>query len=152
MHPGPSCPSCPFSTESGNTEINTQIRGVLAHRADPNLGSSLVPLRERVDNPWVSLLGLALSYLCQSLFLNVCIPVQGLVHARSTPRGVSLLRMWRDRRPAVAAANYCGHGGKGDGWRATWSSRVHRSLTRRGYCLILWLWPTETSCIRFGLV
>jgi hypothetical protein len=71
-------------------EINTQIRGVLAHRADLNLGSGLVPPRERVDIPWVSLLGLALSYLCQSLFLNVCIPVQGLVHAHSTPRGVSL--------------------------------------------------------------
>jgi hypothetical protein len=32
-------------------EINSQIEGVLAHGADQNFGSSLVPLREGVDNP-----------------------------------------------------------------------------------------------------
>jgi hypothetical protein len=45
---------------------------VLAHGADLNLGSGPVPLREMNDNPWVSLLGLTFGYLCQILFLNVC--------------------------------------------------------------------------------
>jgi hypothetical protein len=63
MHLGPSCPDCPFSVELGNTEINTGIRGVLAYGADPNFGPSLILLRERVDNLWVSLLGLTFSYL-----------------------------------------------------------------------------------------
>jgi hypothetical protein len=49
MHPGPSCPDCPFFRELDDTEINTQIQGVLAPRADPNLGSGPVPLRERFD-------------------------------------------------------------------------------------------------------
>jgi hypothetical protein len=70
-HPGPSGPDYPFFTELGDMEINTRIRGVLVSRANLNLGSGLVPLRERVDNPWVSLLALAFSYLCQSPFLNV---------------------------------------------------------------------------------
>jgi hypothetical protein len=43
---------------------------VLTPRADLSLGSSPVPMRERVDNPYVSLLGLAFSYLCQPLFLD----------------------------------------------------------------------------------
>jgi hypothetical protein len=36
---GPSCPDHPFSVELGDTEINTQIRGVLAHGAKLNFGS-----------------------------------------------------------------------------------------------------------------
>jgi hypothetical protein len=43
MHPRLSCPDCPFSTELGDMEINTQMRGVLAPRANPNLGSNLIP-------------------------------------------------------------------------------------------------------------
>jgi hypothetical protein len=50
MHPRPSCPDNPFSVELGDMEMNTRIRGVLAPRADPNLGSSPIPLRERVDS------------------------------------------------------------------------------------------------------
>jgi hypothetical protein len=70
MYPGPSCPSHPFSVELGDTENNTQIRGVLAHGADLNFGSSPVPLREGVESPWVSLLKLILVYLCQFLLLK----------------------------------------------------------------------------------
>jgi hypothetical protein len=43
----------------------------LAPGANLSLGSGLVPLREWVDSPWVSLLGLAFSYLCQPQFLDV---------------------------------------------------------------------------------
>jgi hypothetical protein len=61
MHPTPSCPDSPFSVKSGCTEIDTGIRRVLAPRADWNLGSGTTPLRERVDNLWVSLLALVFS-------------------------------------------------------------------------------------------
>jgi hypothetical protein len=90
MFSGPSCPICPFSMELGRMEINTQVQGTLAPRINLNLGSGPVPLRERVDNLWMSLLGMALCYLYQSPFLNVSIPMQGLGHARSTPWRVSL--------------------------------------------------------------
>jgi hypothetical protein len=90
MHPGPSCPDCPFSTKLGNTWINTRIRGVLASRVHPNFGPNPLLLTERVDNLRVSLLGLAFSYLCQSPFPNVSASVQGLGCARNAPRGVSL--------------------------------------------------------------
>jgi hypothetical protein len=72
MYPGPCCTDRPFSEELGNTEINTQVRGVLAHGANLNLGSGLVPLREGIDSPWVSLVGLTFGYLCHLLFLSVC--------------------------------------------------------------------------------
>jgi hypothetical protein len=48
----PSSPDCPFSPEMGDTEISIQIRGVIDHGADLNIGSVPVPLREGVDNPW----------------------------------------------------------------------------------------------------
>jgi hypothetical protein len=64
MYPGPSHPDHPFSIELGDMEINTQVRGVLAHEANLNLGFGPVPLRKGVDCPWVSLLGLTFSYLC----------------------------------------------------------------------------------------
>jgi hypothetical protein len=44
MYPGPSCPNRPFSVELNGVEINTRIRGVLAHAVDPNFGSGLVSL------------------------------------------------------------------------------------------------------------
>jgi hypothetical protein len=44
MYLGSSCPNRPLSEELGDTEINTWIRGVLAHGANLNLGSGLVPL------------------------------------------------------------------------------------------------------------
>jgi hypothetical protein len=47
-------------------------------------------MRERVDNLWVSLSGLAFGYLCQSLFPNVSALMQGLGEAHSASRGVSL--------------------------------------------------------------
>jgi hypothetical protein len=51
IYPGPNCPDRPFSVELGDMEINTRIRGFLAHGADQNFGSVLVPLRERVYSP-----------------------------------------------------------------------------------------------------
>jgi hypothetical protein len=40
--------------ELGDTDINTRIRGVLAHGADMNLGSGPIPLREGIDSLRVS--------------------------------------------------------------------------------------------------
>jgi hypothetical protein len=51
MYPGPSCPNHRFSAESDDTEINTRIRGVLAHGIDPNFCSGLVSLKEGVNSP-----------------------------------------------------------------------------------------------------
>jgi hypothetical protein len=64
MYLGPSCPNRPFSVALGNTEFNTWIRGVLAQGADLNLGSVMIPLRERVDNPRVSSLGFLFGCMC----------------------------------------------------------------------------------------
>jgi hypothetical protein len=95
MRPGPGCLDYPFSTELGNTEINNRIRGVLAPRADPNLGTGLPPLTERVNSLWVSLLCLAFSYLCQSPFLNVGMLLCRVSGVLIAPCGVSpYLRMW----------------------------------------------------------
>jgi hypothetical protein len=43
MYPGPGCPNRPFSKELCDTEINTRIRGVLAHRVVLNLGTGPTP-------------------------------------------------------------------------------------------------------------
>jgi hypothetical protein len=51
MYPGPSCPGRPFSTELDDTNVNTRIRGVLAHGADLIFSSSPVSLREGVNSP-----------------------------------------------------------------------------------------------------
>jgi hypothetical protein len=92
---GPSYPDSPFSMELGDTEINTQILGVLALGADLSLGSGPVPLSERVDCPWVSLPGLAFSYLCQSPFLDVSMLMCSVLSALTAPHGGSpYLRMW----------------------------------------------------------
>jgi hypothetical protein len=48
VYPGPSCPDRSFSTELDDAEIN----------ANQNSGPNLIPLREGVVNPWVSLLKL----------------------------------------------------------------------------------------------
>jgi hypothetical protein len=50
MYSGPSCPDYPFSEELGDTEVNTQVHGFLAHGAILNLGTGPVPLREGVNN------------------------------------------------------------------------------------------------------
>jgi hypothetical protein len=63
MYLGPSCPDHPFSTELDNTEINTQIRGFLAHEVNQNSSSGPTPLREGVNSPWMSLLELTFVYL-----------------------------------------------------------------------------------------
>jgi hypothetical protein len=68
----PSCPDRLFFVEVGDTDINSRIRGVLAHEADLNFGSSPIILREGVNSPWVSALGFTFIYLCQFLLLNTC--------------------------------------------------------------------------------
>jgi hypothetical protein len=73
IYPGPSCPDSPFSEKLGGMEINTWVPGVLAHGAILNVGTGPVPLREGVDNPWVSSLKPTFSYLCRFWFLNVCV-------------------------------------------------------------------------------
>jgi hypothetical protein len=50
MYPGSSCLNYPFFVELGDIEINTRIRGVLAHGADLNYGSGPVPLMEWVKS------------------------------------------------------------------------------------------------------
>jgi hypothetical protein len=113
MYPGPSCPNRPFSVELGTTEMNTQIRGVLSHGSDLNLGSGPVPLREGVKSPCVSLLGLAFGHLCQSLFLNVRLFLCKLSGVLTVPcKGSPYLRMWQGGRETVSTMNGCGHGGK----------------------------------------
>jgi hypothetical protein len=62
---GAKLPDRPFSKELGNMEVNTRVREVLAHGAILNHGTCPVPLREGVDNPWVSPLGPSFGYLCQ---------------------------------------------------------------------------------------
>jgi hypothetical protein len=91
MYPGPSCLDHPFSFELDDTEGNTRIRRVLAHGADLIFGSSPVPLREVVNSPWVSLLELTFIYLCHFLFFQcICVLMQDLGYARSTPQEVTL--------------------------------------------------------------
>jgi hypothetical protein len=82
MYPGPSCLDRPFSAELDNTEINTQIRGVLPHGADQNFGSGPVPIREGVDSPSVSLLELT------SIYIRII--MHDLGYTRSAPRWVIL--------------------------------------------------------------
>jgi hypothetical protein len=72
MYRRPSCPDCPFSEGLGDTEINTRIQGVLAHGAYLNFGSDPVPLKERVESPWVSPLKLTFLYSFQFLLLKLC--------------------------------------------------------------------------------
>jgi hypothetical protein len=64
MYPGSGYPDSSFSTELDSAEINTWIRGILVHGADQDPAPSLVPLREGVISPWVSLLELTFICLC----------------------------------------------------------------------------------------
>jgi hypothetical protein len=94
MYLGPSCPDHPFSAELGDVEINPQIRGVLAHKADLNFGSGLVPLREGGDNPWESPLEFTFIYLYQFLLLNACTFLGKVSGMHAVPHGGSpYLRM-----------------------------------------------------------
>jgi hypothetical protein len=88
MYPGSSCPDRLFSVELDDTEINTQIpRGVLAHAVDQNIGSGPVPLRERVNIPWVSLLELTFVCLCQFLLLKAYAFLCRILGTCAAPRG-----------------------------------------------------------------
>jgi hypothetical protein len=124
---GPSCLHRPVSVESGSMEITTQVRGAPAPEINLNLVSSPVPLRERVHSLMMSLLGLALSCLCQPLFLNVGIPMQGLERARSSPWGSRYPRKRHGGWPNTPTMNGCTHRGKGDGWRVTQNSCARMS-------------------------
>jgi hypothetical protein len=120
MYPGPRCLNHPFSIELGDMETNTQIRGLLAHGADLNLGSGPIPLREGVDNTWVSSLGISFGCLCRFQLLIVCVFLRRISGTHAAPCGGSLyLRMWCDGRPTMPTANCCGHVGKRDGTGAS---------------------------------
>jgi hypothetical protein len=62
-----------------------EYEGFLLLGFTQNFGPGPVPLRERVDSLRVGLLGLAFSYLCQSLFPNESTLVQCLGCARNAP-------------------------------------------------------------------
>jgi hypothetical protein len=120
MYSGPSCPDSPFSVELVDAEINTLIwgrgGGVLAYGADLIFGSGPVPLREGVDDPWVSPLEFTFVYLHQFLLLNTCMfmcRVSGM-HAVPCGGGSPYLRTQQGGRPTVPTLNGCGYGGKGD--------------------------------------
>jgi hypothetical protein len=92
---GSSCPDHPFSVELCDMEINTQICGVLAHGADLNLGSSLIPIREGGRQP----VGESVSTLIRlpvliSVSYRMRVPAQGPKCAHSAPKGSPYLRMW----------------------------------------------------------
>jgi hypothetical protein len=93
MSPGPCCPDRYFSLELDDMEINSRIQGVLAHGADKNFIFGPVPLREGVDNPWVSLLELNSVCLCQFLLLNAHTFLCSILGTRAAPhRGSPYLR------------------------------------------------------------
>jgi hypothetical protein len=75
MYPGPICPDRPFSTELRDAEINTRIQGVLANGVDMNFGSG--------PDHYCLLVSISASQ-------HMRILTQGLGHARSAPRGVTL--------------------------------------------------------------
>jgi hypothetical protein len=91
MYPMPSCPDRSFYEELGDKEINTRVHGILTHGVIPNFGTSPVPLRERVNSPYVSLLGPTFGYICQFWFLNVCMLLRRVSSVFVAPRGVTLL-------------------------------------------------------------
>jgi hypothetical protein len=77
IYSGPSCLDHPFYIELGDMEINTRIRGGLAHGADQNL-------REWVVSPWMSLLVSILASQC----IHILVLDYGYAH--NVPRGVTL--------------------------------------------------------------
>jgi hypothetical protein len=89
MYQGPSCPDHCFPAELDDSEINTWIRGILAHGVDQNFGSDPVPLREGVESPWVSLL--ELSFLVH-VFASQCMHIlaRDFGYMCSAPWGVTL--------------------------------------------------------------
>jgi hypothetical protein len=112
MYPGPSCPDRPFSIELNDMEINTWIRGVLTHGADQNFGFGLVPLREWVLSPCVSLLKLTFVCLYQFQFLSTYAFLHRILDTRNASWGVTLpedVVRWEATMPTT---NDCGHGGK----------------------------------------
>jgi hypothetical protein len=116
MYPGPSCPDNPFSEELGDTEVNTQVRGVHAYRTVLNLGTGQVNLGEGFDSPWVSPLTPTFDCLSQFRFLNMYVLLCRVSGVFTVPIGGSpYLRMWRGGRPAMSTPSGCRHGGKGGG-------------------------------------
>jgi hypothetical protein len=53
-YPGPGCPNYSFSTELMDTNVDAQVRKLLALRARRSSAPSPASLREGVGNPWVS--------------------------------------------------------------------------------------------------
>jgi hypothetical protein len=87
MYSGPSCTDHPFFTELDSMKINTWIWGILAHGADQNFGSDLVPLREGVDSPSMSLFELTSVCLYQFLLLNTYTFLCRILGTCTSPHG-----------------------------------------------------------------
>jgi hypothetical protein len=85
MYPGPSCHDHPFSEELGDMELNTQIDRVLALGAYLNHRVGPTPLREGVDNAWVSPLRPILGCLCKFWFLNTFMLLRRVSGVLTTP-------------------------------------------------------------------
>jgi hypothetical protein len=102
-------------------EINTQIHKILDHRANPNVVSGPVPLREGVASTMFHLLGsILIVYMILSFHCAHGL-VQGLRGAHSEPRGVKLpkdvarreanrahnrwMRAWKVRKEAQSATH-----------------------------------------------
>jgi hypothetical protein len=91
MCPEPTCSDCPFSEELGYMEINTQIRGILAHgdrseswlQPHPFKGRGQQPLGEFAQTHFQLFVPISVSQCMHVL-------VQGLGCARSAPRWVTL--------------------------------------------------------------
>jgi hypothetical protein len=116
MYLGLSCHDRPFSEELGDIEINTRICRVHAYGVILSIGTGPNPLRERVDNPWVSPLRPTFSNLCQFLFLSVFMFLHRVLSVFTMPgEGSPSLRMWQCGKPILPIANDCSYGANGGG-------------------------------------
>jgi hypothetical protein len=89
---GSSCLNCPFSAELDDMEINTQIRGVLAHGADQNFCSG--PFKGRGQQHLGESAQAHFTFLCQFLLLNEYTFLCRVSGTCAAPRGGSpYLRM-----------------------------------------------------------
>jgi hypothetical protein len=116
MYPGPGCPDRPVSKELGNKEINIWIHKALAHGVDLNSRAGPAPLREGVDNTWMSPLGPIFGCLCQFWFLNAFMLLCRVSCVLTVPHGESPYpRTQRGEKQTAPTMNNCGHGDREDG-------------------------------------
>jgi hypothetical protein len=131
MYSGSSYPDCPISEDLGDMEVNTRICRVHADGTIQNLSTSPAPLREGVDNPWVSPFGPTFGYLCQFWLLNAFMLLGRVLGVFASPSGGSpYLRTWRDGKRTVPTMNGCRHRDRGGGHGALpgrWRGRGGRT-------------------------